>query len=50
MSGFNSLYYAFSPAVADMQRENPAFRDSVRALIAPMIHFALNNVAGRRKL
>ena len=35
---FNSAYYAFSPAVADMQRENPAFRDAVKALITPMIH------------
>ncbi len=38
MSGFNSLYYAFSPEIADMQRNNPAFRDAARTLIAPMIH------------
>ena len=38
MDTFNSAYYAFSPAIADMQRENPAFRDAVRTLITPMIH------------
>ena len=38
VSGFNSLYYEFSPGIADMQRENPAFRDAVRALIAPMLY------------
>ena len=37
MSGFNSVYYSFSPAVADLQREHPAFRDAVRAFITPMI-------------
>ncbi len=38
VSQFNSMYYAFSPGIADMQRESPAFRDAVRALIIPMIH------------
>ena len=38
MAGFNSAYYAFSPSVADMQRENPALREAVRALIAPMVY------------
>ena len=38
MSAFNSAYYAFSPAVADLERQSPAFRDIVRASIAPMIH------------
>ena len=38
MSAFNSAYYAFSPAVADLERQNPAFRDAVRAGIAPMIY------------
>ena len=38
MAGFNSAYYAFSPAVADMQRESPALREAVRALIAPAVH------------
>lgn len=38
LSGFNSAYYAFSPAVADMQRESPALREAVRVLIAPMVY------------
>ena len=37
MSGFNQLYYTFSPTIADMERENPLFQDAVRAFITPMI-------------
>ena len=37
MAAFNSAYYSFSPAVADMVREYPAVREAVRALILPMI-------------
>jgi len=37
MTGFNQLYYSFSPTIADMERENPAFRDAVRMFITPMI-------------
>lgn len=37
MTGFNQVYYAFSPAVADLERESPVFRDAVRAAITPMI-------------
>ena len=37
MTGFNQLYYSFSPTIADMERENPAFREAVRAFITPMI-------------
>lgn len=37
LEGFNSLYYSFSPAVADMQRANPALREAVGLLIAPMV-------------
>ena len=33
--GFNALYYSFSPAVADAQRESPLLREAIRALIAP---------------
>ncbi len=33
MTGFNQVYYSFSPAVADLERENPMFRDAVRVLI-----------------
>ena len=37
ISGFNQVYYAFSPAVADLEREHPAFKEAVRAAIAPML-------------
>ena len=32
MGGFNSLYYSFSPTIADMERDNPIFREAVRVL------------------
>ena len=37
MSGFNELYYSFSPTIADMQRENPLFKEVVKLAITPMI-------------
>ena len=37
MEAFNAAYYAVSPAVADMERQNPALRSAVAAAIAPMI-------------
>ena len=37
MTGFNQLYYSFSPTIADLERENPMFQETVRAFITPMI-------------
>lgn len=37
MSAFNDVYYSFSPAVADLERESPEFRQLVRAMITPMV-------------
>jgi len=37
MGAFNAVYYSFSPAVAQMEYENPAFRNVVRAFITPMV-------------
>jgi len=37
MSAFNSFYYSFSPKVADLERQNPMFREIVRVAITPMI-------------
>ena len=37
VAGFNQVYYAFSPAVADLEREHPAFKEAVRAVITPML-------------
>ena len=38
MSGFNQIYYSFSPTIADMQRENPMFKEIVKLAITPMIN------------
>lgn len=37
MSGFNQLYYSFSPTIADYERENPLFQEAVRVVLTPMI-------------
>ena len=37
MTGFNQLYYSFSPTIADMERDNPLFKETVRTFITPMI-------------
>jgi hypothetical protein len=37
MTGFNQLYYLFSPTIADMERENPAFKEMVKIGITPML-------------
>ena len=38
MSAFNSAYYAFSPVVADLERQSPAFKEAVKIAITPMIY------------
>ena len=37
MNGFNSAYYSFSPQVAQLENENPIFREAVKTFITPMI-------------
>ena len=37
MNTFNDFYYAFSPIIADYERENPIFREMVKIAITPMI-------------
>ena len=37
LDSFNTLYYSFSPAVADLERQNPIFKESIKLLITPMI-------------
>ena len=37
MTGFNQLYYSFSPDIADMERENPIFKEFVKIAISPML-------------
>ena len=37
MTGFNELYYSFSPHIADMERESPIFKEIVKAGLTPML-------------
>jgi len=37
MSGFNQFYYSFSPAIADLERENTFFRESIKLGITPLL-------------
>ena len=37
MDAFNSVYYSFSPQVAQLENENPIFREAVKTFITPMI-------------
>ncbi len=37
MSAFNQLYYSFSPTVADFERENSVFRESIKVLLIPLL-------------
>lgn len=37
MTEFNQIYYLFSPTVADLERKNPMFQETVRAFITPMV-------------
>jgi hypothetical protein len=37
MSGFNQFYYSFSPSVADLERENPVFKEIVKIGLTPML-------------
>jgi hypothetical protein len=37
MTTFNDIYYSFSPAIADMEREHPYFKEAVKLAITPMV-------------
>ena len=37
MTGFNQFYYSFSPVIADYERENIAFKETVKIAITPML-------------
>ena len=37
MGAFNNVYYSFSPAIADMERENPMFKEVVKLGLTPML-------------
>ena len=37
MAYFNQFYYSFSPAIADYERENPAFKEAVKITLTPLL-------------
>jgi peptidyl-prolyl cis-trans isomerase B (cyclophilin B) len=37
MSTFNEIYYSFSPVIADYERENPAFKETVKLALTPLL-------------
>ncbi|MFB5628467.1 MAG: CFI-box-CTERM domain-containing protein [Nitrosarchaeum sp.] len=37
MTGFNQLYYSFSPTIADIEREQPIFKEAVKLTLTPML-------------
>ena len=37
MGTFNDIYYSFSPTIADMERENPMFKEAVKLGLTPML-------------
>ena len=37
MTGFNQVYYSFSPYIADYERENPAFKELIKIGITPLL-------------
>ena len=37
MESFNQFYYSFSPTIADLERENPVFKEVVKLTITPLL-------------
>ena len=37
MGTFNDVYYSFSPYIADLERENPLFKEAVKLGLTPML-------------
>jgi len=37
MESFNQFYYSFSPSIADLERENPVFKEIVKVSITPLL-------------
>jgi len=37
MTGFNAIYYSFSPAIADLERQSPIFKETVKIVITPLL-------------
>ena len=37
MTGFNQFYYSFSPTIADLERENQVFKETVKLILTPLL-------------
>jgi hypothetical protein len=37
MTAFNAFYYSFSPSIADLERQNPVFKEMVKVTITPLL-------------
>ncbi len=37
LTGFNQLYYSFSPTIADWERQSPVFKEIVKMAITPLV-------------
>ena len=37
MKSFNQFYYSFSPTIADLERQNPIFKETVKVAITPLL-------------
>lgn len=37
LTSFNQFYYSFSPTIADWERQNPAFKETVKIVITPLL-------------
>ena len=37
MTAFNAFYYSYSPVVADLERQNPMFKEMVKVAITPLL-------------
>ena len=37
MTAFNTFYYTFSPTIADYERENPVFKETVKVGLTPLL-------------
>jgi len=42
MESFNQFYYSFSPTVADWERQNPVFKETVKLAITPLLTYYVN--------
>ncbi len=38
LSGFNQFYYSFSPTIADLEREHPILKESVKLGLTPLLN------------